>query len=207
MKTEATLVIIEDEPVLRENMVEMLTLEGFRAHGAADGRQGLALVRRERPEMIVCDISMPELDGYAVLDAVRADLALAGVVFLFLTAKGAPEDLRLGMNLGADDYLHKPVKFPELLVAIRARLARRAEQRRAALSPAGLESLNLSPREAEILFWVAQGKTNPEIAIILGIGRATVKTHLDHILVKTDSSNRLGAAALATAWLAGSGRR
>jgi DNA-binding NarL/FixJ family response regulator len=109
------------------------------------------------------------------------------------------------MNLGADDYLTKPVDPAELIAAVKARL-RRAEAaaastpqrpRGAEASPARLESLGLTPREAEILFWVAQGKTNPEIATILGIGLTTVKKHLESTFAKLGVENRTSAAALA----------
>jgi DNA-binding NarL/FixJ family response regulator len=110
-------------------------------------------------------------------------------------------DLRIGMNLGADDYLVKPVEPDQLLAAVRARL-RRAEvggstRSTEPASPEQLEALGLTPREAEVLFWVAQGKTNPEIGTITGVQLTTVKKHLESIYAKLGVENRTTAAALA----------
>jgi len=77
---------------------------------AEHGRAGLELARREKPDLILCDVMMPELDGYGVLQALRDDSATVTIPFIFLTAKGEKIDQRAGMNLGADDYLTKPVR-------------------------------------------------------------------------------------------------
>jgi DNA-binding NarL/FixJ family response regulator len=197
------ILIIEDESEFLAVVSQFLELHGFNMCGASDGASGLALAQRERPDVIICDITMPNLDGYGVLQALRADPELAGSAFLFLTAQGEETDRRLGMNLGADDYLSKPVSLPKLLEAICTRLARRGEQRAAANRPGTLSPLGLTVRECEVLFWVAQGKTNPEIAVILEIGRSTVKTHLKNIFAKTGTPNRLSAASLAVNQLRG----
>jgi DNA-binding NarL/FixJ family response regulator len=104
-----------------------------------------------------------------------------------LTAKGEHTDIRAGMKLGADDYLVKPVKVDDLLDAIAARLERAQQQsgfNADFSSAAPLEQLGLSPREAEILLWVAQGKSNFEVGTILQISAGTVKKHLEHIYEK-----------------------
>jgi DNA-binding NarL/FixJ family response regulator len=114
------------------------------------------------------------------------------------------------MNLGADDYLTKPVAPDELIAAVRARL-RRAELAGAsparrpagAAEPGRLEQLGLTPREAEVLFWVARGKTNDEIATVLGIGLTTVKKHLESTFAKLGVENRTSAAAMALEKLGG----
>src|SRR5437773_11486992 len=116
---------------------------------------------------------MPELDGYAVLQALQTDASLARIPFIFLTAKGEKADLRAGMNLGADDYVTKPVAKADLLAAIAARLDRQHAQERLLqeqidsidlkpnfASSKPLEKLGLTPREAEVLLWVAQAKTS-----------------------------------------------
>src|SRR5262249_30075342 len=128
------------------------------------------------PDLILCDVTMPELDGYAVLRALREDAQLALIPFIFLTAKGEKEDLRTGMNLGADDYLTKPVGNEDLVRAIETRLHRAAQQAKAARafqpdfsSAQPLLKFGLTPRAAETLLWLAQGKTNRDIATILGI--------------------------------------
>jgi DNA-binding NarL/FixJ family response regulator len=165
------------------------------------------LARRDRPQLVVCDITMPEMNGHRVLETLRAEPATAHLPFIFLTGWGERDDIRAGMNLGADDYLVKPIEPADLIAAVHARLlrAQAASPRRgsaASAEPSQLEGLGLTPREAEILLWVSQGKTNPEVAMILGIGLTTVKKHLEAIFTKLGVENRTSAAALALERLA-----
>jgi serine/threonine-protein kinase len=118
------ILIIEDDPWIRENIVEMLSEEGYQCVTAENGRLGVEAALRERPRAVLCDVSMPELDGHGVLQALRQDGATAAVPFLFLSARADKSDIRAGMNLGADDYLTKPFTHRELLDALDARLAR-----------------------------------------------------------------------------------
>lgn len=206
------ILVIEDEPETRDNLVLMLTMEGYQPLSAPNGRAGVDLARREIPDLILCDVSMPELDGYGVLQALRGEEVTVSIPFIFLTAKGDRKDLRVGMNLGADDYLTKPASAEEVLEAIRTRLARHQEKEQAAMarveltpnfeSPKPLESLGLTPREAEVLLWVAQGKSNGDIATILGCAENTVKVHLARIFEKQGFENRNAAAVRALEILA-----
>ena len=192
------LLLIEDEAAMRDLIATALEFEGYRVHRAAGGESGLDLARRHRPALIICDVMMPGTDGYQVLASLRADPTLAPVPFIFLTARGAKRDLRLGMSSGADDYLTKPVVLDDLLAAVRARLARHVavQRKRPDFSSAKpLEKLGLTPKEAEVLLWVAQGKSNAEAASILDVGEATVKKHLEHIFEKLGVEKR-GAASL-----------
>ena len=199
--------VIEDEAETLENLVLMLEMEGFNALSAPNGRAGVTVAKRELPDVILCDVSMPELDGYGVLEALRADEATVSIPFIFLTAKGDKKDLRTGMNLGADDYLTKPASADEVLGAIHARLDRHKEKEQAAMarvelkpnfdSARPLEALGLTPREAEVLLWVAQGKSNSEIATILGCAENTVKVHLARIFEKLGFENRNAATVRA----------
>ena len=117
------ILVIEDEALVRANILEILDSSGdFNALGAENGLIGVRLAQEHQPDLIVCDIMMPELDGYGVLEALRADPATAAIPFIFLTAKADQADLRFGMNLGADDYLTKPFRRSELLLAISTRL-------------------------------------------------------------------------------------
>ena len=116
------ILVIEDEPQMRRNILTILDMEGFDALGAENGRLGLEMVHTHKPDLILCDVMMPELDGYGVLKALRADPVTAETPFVFLTAKGERGDFRAGMNLGADDYLTKPVVLDDLLKAIHVRL-------------------------------------------------------------------------------------
>jgi DNA-binding response OmpR family regulator len=118
------ILIIEDQPVMRANVAELLELEGYTALQAEDGQVGLTIAHSERPDLVLCDIMMPGLDGLGVLQAMRSDANLKHVPFIFLTARGERVDLRNGMNLGADDYLIKPVDRKDLLAAVESRLRR-----------------------------------------------------------------------------------
>jgi DNA-binding NarL/FixJ family response regulator len=196
------ILLIDDEAKLRKQFAALLALEGFTVVEARNGREGIEVARREQPDLVICDITMPEMNGHRVLETLRSEPATAHLPFVFLTGWGEKDDIRSGMNLGADDYLVKPVEPADLVAAVQARL-RRAEAARPPASTPGeadpkrLEALGLTPREAEILLWVAQGKTNPEIATILGIGLTTVKKHLEATFAKLGVENRTSAAALA----------
>jgi DNA-binding response OmpR family regulator len=120
------ILVIDDEESVRVNLVELLEAEGFDPISAENGRAGVQLARQQLPDLILCDIMMPELDGYGVLDELRQAPATATTPFIFLTAKAERFDLRQGMNLGADDYLVKPFTRDELLKAISARLVKQA---------------------------------------------------------------------------------
>jgi DNA-binding NarL/FixJ family response regulator len=205
-----TILLIEDQAAMRENLTLMLQMEGYEVVEAEHGRAGVELARKRVPDLILCDVMMPELDGYGVLKALRAEPRTATIPFIFLTAKGEKLDHRTGMNLGADDYLVKPVAREEVLAAITARLQRQHQQEKrireevskARLSPdysspTPLESLGLSPREAEVLLWMAQGKKNEEISIILGCSSNTIKKHVMHVLEKLGVESRNTAAVRA----------
>ena len=194
------ILVIEDEPEMRRNIVTLLRFHEYEPIEAENGRQGVELARREKPDLILCDVMMPELDGYGVLQALQQDAVLALVPFIFLTAKGDKDDLRSGMNLGADDYLTKPVDNADLVRAIETRLRRSQQQARREFKPdfsstEPLLKLGLTARATETLLWVAQGKTNQDIATILGITESTVKKHVQEIFEKLGVETR-GAATV-----------
>lgn len=120
------ILVIEDQEFVRENILEMLNAAEFTAVGAENGKQGVQLAIQLQPDLILCDVSMPELDGYGVLAILRQNSATATIPFVFLTAKAAKTDMRQGMELGADDYLTKPFTMADLLGAISTQLAKRA---------------------------------------------------------------------------------
>lgn len=206
------ILIIEDQPDMRGNLGIILKMEGYIVLSAANGREGLRLAKEQLPDLVVCDVMMPELDGHGVLKALRDDPATAHLPFIFLTARGEKRDLRTGMNLGADDYLTKPVNASDLIAAVEARLTREqlrppAEFKPDFSSPAPLEqALGLTPREAEVLLWVAQGKGNAEIAIILGATEHTIKKHLQNIFEKLGLDSRNACTVRALEVLSGAPR-
>jgi DNA-binding NarL/FixJ family response regulator len=212
------ILIIEDQAPMRRNIALMLQMEGFNVCTAENGRVGLELARKEKPDLILCDVMMPELDGYGVVQALRAEAEFAATAFIFLTARSDRNDVRIGMNFGADDYLTKPVVRDELLAAVSARLAR-ADSMQERIAEAGaasggfnpdfssheplVKAFSITPREAEVLLWVAQGKSNADIAAILGMSEKTVKQHMGSIFAKLGLENRNAAALSAVEILSG----
>ncbi|QQE64549.1 DNA-binding response regulator [Leptolyngbya sp. BL0902] len=122
--SEKTILVIEDEAQTRNIFLKCLEFEGFHAVGASDGTSGVSLAQQHRPHLVVCDIMMPDMDGYAVLSALRKSRQTTGIPLIFLTAKVTMADLRRGMELGADDYLTKPCTVDQFLAAINTRLQR-----------------------------------------------------------------------------------
>jgi two-component system, sensor histidine kinase and response regulator len=125
----ARVLLIDDEDAIREVYAELLTTAGHETTQASGGATGIDAIRSTRPDLVLCDVEMPGMDGYAVLEAVRADAQIASTPFLFLTGLDAQQHLRAAMSMGADDYLAKPVPPRELLAAVEARLARHEKDR------------------------------------------------------------------------------
>ena len=206
------ILIVEDEPEMRRNIATLLRYYDFEPIEADNGRTGVALAQRERPDLILCDVMMPELDGHGVLQALQQDSDLALIPFIFLTAKGEKDDLRSGMDLGADDYLTKPVANADLVRAIEARLRRSQQQATRDFKPnfsstEPLLKLGLTARATETLLWLAQGKTNPDIATILGITESTVKKHVQEIFERLGVETRGAATVRALEVLSSPSRR
>ena len=137
------ILVIEDEKSVRENILDLLEAEDFDTIAAANGRIGVELAVSEVPDLILCDLMMPEIDGYGVLIALREESVTANIPFIFLTARAARADFRQGMELGADDYLTKPFTRDELLSAIASRLSKQANLTRKVST---FETQTISPK-------------------------------------------------------------
>ena len=120
--SQRSILIIDDHNDIRENIAEILSLGGYKTFTAENGKKGVELALKERPDLIVCDIMMPELDGYGVLHLLRKNPVTEDIPLIFLTAKSERSDLRKGMEMGADDYVTKPFEELELMNAIECRL-------------------------------------------------------------------------------------
>ncbi|HCF26615.1 MAG TPA: hypothetical protein DEV81_05280 [Cyanobacteria bacterium UBA11049] len=118
------ILVIEDEAHIRENIQEILELENYQVIVAANGCLGIQLAKQQLPNLIICDVMMPEVDGYGVLTVLRQDALTAATPFIFLSANADKSNLRQGMELGADDYLTKPFTPAQLLKAIATQLAK-----------------------------------------------------------------------------------
>lgn len=118
-----TVLVIEDEAPIRANLLRFLALEGYRTLGAENGRIGLELARNGMPDLILCDVMMPEMDGFAVLNAIMGDPKIRHIPFIFLTASAEKEALVAGLKLGARDYVTKPFQISELAELLHRHLA------------------------------------------------------------------------------------
>lgn len=123
---ETSILVIDDNTDIRENTAEILDLAGYKTFTAENGKKGVEIALKEKPSLIICDIMMPELDGYGVLHLLRKHRDTESIPFIFLTAKTERSDFRKGMEMGADDYITKPFDEIELLNAVEVRLKKSA---------------------------------------------------------------------------------
>jgi DNA-binding response OmpR family regulator len=133
------ILVIEDEVEIRINLCYMLEASGYEVIAAQGGKHGIELARQFLPDLILSDIMMPDIDGYQVLETLRQNPATLAIPFVFLSAKSAHEDIRQGMQLGADDYISKPFTHNELLEAVKARLRRQNSLKASLLMPVSNE--------------------------------------------------------------------
>jgi DNA-binding NarL/FixJ family response regulator len=194
--TKKKILCIEDDRETAALIAEELLDRGYDVAVAHDGREGLAAILRLMPDLVLSDISMPAMSGFELLERLTA-LAprFSYMPFVFLTALTDRDNELKGRQLGADDYVTKPIDFDLLDAIIAARLRAVA---RAGLLP---KTILLNDREVEVLTWVARGKTSAEIAQILDLTKRTVDFHTDN------ARNKLGAATRTEAAIkAASGR-
>lgn len=211
-----TVLVVDDVPDTLRMLCEALTQEGYTVLVARDGEQALARLATIEPDAILMDALMPGLSGFETCQRIKAEAAWSAIPVIFMTGLSDTADVVAGFDAGGVDYVVKPVRIEEVLARLtthvrNARAAREAWQRAseaaaaaqgtrpvdAALS-ARLEEAALTPREREVLTWVARGKTNRDIADILGMSHRTVNKHLEHIFEKLGVETRAAAAALAS---------
>lgn len=147
------ILVIEDEKPLREILLQLLMSQGFNAIGAQNGKEGVQMAIAEVPSIILCDVQMPEMDGYEVLKTLRENPLMATIPFIFLTSCDGKSNFRMGMELGADDYLTKPCNKNELFKAIATRLKKKS---------AAIETLDraLYQAEARLNEWINNSEIN-----------------------------------------------
>jgi DNA-binding response OmpR family regulator len=179
---------IEDDRETAALIAEELIDRGYDVSLAHDGREGLSAILKIMPDLVLSDISMPVMSGFELLEHLIA-LAprFAKMPFVFLTALTDRDNELKGRQLGADDYVTKPIDFDMLATIITARLAGVA---RTGLWP---KSVALNDREVEVLTWVARGKTSAEIAQILDLTKRTVDFHIDNARAKLGAATRTEA--------------
>ncbi len=153
-----TILVIEDEQTVRESILDLLEAEGFHGIGGENGDIGVQLAQEHHPDLILCDVTMPDLDGFSVLAQLRKSPDTAGIPFIFLSARSTKADQRQGMELGADDYLTKPCTATDLLGAVSGRLAKYealAERYSQKVEPAKSEKMDAAE---------ASGTDSPQIS-------------------------------------------
>jgi DNA-binding NarL/FixJ family response regulator len=189
-----SILIIEDDDRVRGVMQEILQEDGFDVRLACDGVAGIAEIKKRIPDLILCDIQMPGMDGHSVFETLKLDTTYAIVPFIFVTAQDERADIRRAMSAGADDYLTKPFSPEELVAAIVGRLHRinliRIGAKKSVFQDeyALLKQL-VTPREMEILLLVGQGYISNEIAKRLNIHYNTVQVHRTNLMQKLDAPN------------------
>jgi FixJ family two-component response regulator len=181
------ILLVEDEDNIRQNVATLLTLNDFYVHSVSSVEGALEELKIFTPDLILCDIIMPGAHGYVLLQTVQKIPALKAVPFIFLTAKSDLEDIRKGMNLGADDYVTKPFKQEELITAINLRL-KKAEDFRLKLNPEAhdfrTKLKTLSIAETRVLKLLADNKNSHEIGQTLFISFKTVQNHRSNMVRK-----------------------
>ena len=156
------ILIVEDNPDVRENLAEILELEGYGVDTAIDGKDGVEKALKDTPDLILCDVMMPELDGFGVLHILSKQQKTADVPFIFLTAKAEKDDFRKGMSLGADDYITKPFDDVQLLQTIDIRL-KKSERLRKASDQQSAEGLEHFINEARAMEAIQSLSDNREL--------------------------------------------
>jgi CheY-like chemotaxis protein len=116
----ATILLIEDNLEIRENITEILELEGYTILSAVNGRKGLTLARESLPDLILCDIMMPEMNGYEVFGSLKKEVSTADIPFIFVTASVEKKDIQVGLDMGAAGYIRKPFDNDELVKTIQS---------------------------------------------------------------------------------------
>lgn len=193
-----TILVVDDDPNLVFLVQDYLELKGYRVLTAAHGRDALTVLEQETPDMIICDVMMPQMDGYNFVRHVRDNQQISWLPVLFLSAKGQTQDRVMGLNTGADVYMVKPFDPDELLAQIEASLKQSERIRQSQGSQPPLEpvtpelppGVELTPTESKILQYVARGLSNREIAADLHVSQRTVESHVSNMLGKTGLHNR-----------------
>ena len=188
------ILVIEDEKTLCENISEIIAHYGFRVISTPTGEEGITIALKYAPDIIICDIMLPGIDGFEVFARVKQIPQLPPTAFIFLTAKSTRSDTRIGMNMGADDYLTKPFTKEELINSIRARLEKLSKKSKHQLEKdelieAILEKMtSLTKTERKILNAISEGYTTPQIAKKLFVSKKTIENHRVNISRKLNLS-------------------
>ncbi|MBO1347705.1 MAG: response regulator transcription factor [Hormoscilla sp. GUM202] len=199
MQNQKRLLLVDDDPNLILLVRDYLEFRGYGVMTADNGRQALEILEQEDPDMIICDVMMPEMDGYTLVKQVRENPKTNLIPFLFLSAKGHSADKVKGLNRGADVYMAKPFEPEELVAQVESSL-KQASRLLANKPPRAISTepifqnvpadVTLTPTELKVVQFVSQGMANREIAGEMNVSQRTVESHVSNMLTKTGLHNR-----------------
>jgi DNA-binding NarL/FixJ family response regulator len=189
------LLVVDDDPNLVLLVKDYLEFRGYEVVAASNGLEALEVMRRLTPDLIICDVMMPEMDGYTFVQTLRSDRATDWIPVIFLSARGQTADRVRGLNAGADAYLVKPFEPEELVAQVEATLKhteRLLQTQGAPVQPVIQldREVELTPTETKVLQYVARGMSNREIAQVMGVSQRTIESHVSNMLSKTGLHNR-----------------
>ncbi|MBD2019634.1 response regulator transcription factor [Leptolyngbya sp. FACHB-36] len=193
------LLLIDDDPNLILLVKDYLEFRGYEVVTAENGREALEVLENDLPDMIICDVMMPEMDGYSLVKHVRENPRTSWIPVLFLSAKGQSQDRVKGLNTGADVYMVKPFEPEELVAQVEsslkqaARIAERPGKGGSTESGPKIQvpfDVELTPTELRVVQYVARGMANREIAEELNVSQRTIESHVSNMLGKTGLHNR-----------------
>lgn len=191
------LLLIDDDPNLILLVKDYLEFRGYEVVTAENGREALEILEQDIPDMIICDVMMPEMDGYSLVKHVREDPKTNWVPVLFLSAKGQSQDRVRGLNTGADVYMVKPFEPEELVAQVESSLKQASRliqhQNKGAETGPKIQvpfDVELTPTELRVVQFVARGMANREIAEELNVSQRTIESHVSNMLGKTGLHNR-----------------
>jgi len=196
-KDSKQLLLIDDDPNLILLVKDYLEFRGYQVLTAENGREALELLQDSLPDMIICDVMMPEMDGHTLVQQIRKNSRTNWIPVLFLSAKGQSQDRVKGLNIGADVYMVKPFEPEELVAQVESSLkqANRLIQQNSKGAGAKTkikvpQNVELTPTELKVVQLVAKGMPNREIAQKLNVSQRTIESHVSNMLNKTSLGNR-----------------
>lgn len=197
-KDSKRLLLIDDDPNLILLVKDYLEFRGYEVVTAENGRDAMDVLTRQQPDMIICDVMMPEMDGYSFVESIRQDNRTNWIPVMFLSAKGQSQDRVKGLTKGADVYMIKPFEPEELVAQVESSLKQASRLMRHNGRPPLDEnariqvanSVDLTPTEVKVVQLVAQGLANREIADKLNVSQRTIESHVSNMLNKTNLKNR-----------------
>ncbi|MBE9079429.1 response regulator transcription factor [Romeria aff. gracilis LEGE 07310] len=194
---QKNLLLIDDDPNLILLVKDYLEFRGYEVTTAGNGREALSILDENSPDMIICDVMMPEMDGYAFVEQIRQDPGKSWIPILFLSAKGQSQDRVKGLTTGADVYMVKPFEPEELVAQVESslkqasRLIQRQNKGNGAMPMIQVPfDVELTPTELKVVQFVSRGMANKQIADELRVSQRTIESHVSNMLGKTGLHNR-----------------